>query len=307
MKRGKKLLPIKIDLQDGFLREEKRDGYLVPRSMKKVWAVELDLLVEFDRVCRLLNISYVLDGGTLLGAVRHKGFIPWDDDIDVIMLRKDYDILVKKGARYFKKPYFLQTPYTDKAYFRPHAQLRNSKTTGYLYTEGKNYPFNQGIFIDIFVLDGLTLDTGLLKKQISRQNRLRFVYTIKGCPFSNKRWKTVLKTILAAFFELFFDDCISLYRKREQVSERYSSSEYVDAIGFRRKLDAVRYLKREWFMKTVDIEFENRFFPAPKDYNKVLKVYFGDKYMIPKKAASKHGRVFFDAERSYKEVLYNQK
>ena len=126
------MVDLKIKLPKGFLNEEIRNGYVVSSQMKEVWAIELDLLVEFDRVCKEIGVKYFLDSGTLLGAVRHKGFIPWDDDIDVSMLREDYDRLVQRGPSLFKAPYFFQCAYTDEGYYRFHAQLRNSETTGML-------------------------------------------------------------------------------------------------------------------------------------------------------------------------------
>jgi len=78
-------------LPDGFLQSEYRDGYFVDATMKRVWAVELDLLEQFQNICKRHSLKYYAIGGTLLGAVRHKGFIPWDDDIDVGMPRADYD------------------------------------------------------------------------------------------------------------------------------------------------------------------------------------------------------------------------
>ena len=80
-------------LPEEFLREEIRCDYLVTEKYKKVWAVEIDLLLELDRVCRKHGLKYFLMYGTLLGAVRHGGFVPWDDDLDVIMLRGDYEKL----------------------------------------------------------------------------------------------------------------------------------------------------------------------------------------------------------------------
>ena len=100
------MVELKLALPDHFLEEEVRDGYTVSKEMKEVWAVELDLLAEFMRVCDRHGIVYYADAGTILGAVRHKGFIPWDDDIDVMMMRDQYDKLQKIGPEEFRHPYF---------------------------------------------------------------------------------------------------------------------------------------------------------------------------------------------------------
>ena len=125
---------MKLQIEDSFYQEEERCGYLVSAHMKKVWAVELDLLYQLDQVCKKYGIKYYASGGTILGAERHKGMIPWDDDIDLMMLRDQYDILCSHADE-FKEPYFLQTFDTDEGYFRGHAQLRNSNTTGVLLSE----------------------------------------------------------------------------------------------------------------------------------------------------------------------------
>lgn len=96
-----------------FLKEENRDGYIVSALMKKVWAVELDLLSELDRVCKKYNIKYYAAFGTLLGAVRNKGFIPWDDDIDVCMLRDDYAKFKEVAKNEFGGKYYYQDWYNS--------------------------------------------------------------------------------------------------------------------------------------------------------------------------------------------------
>lgn len=138
-------------LPQSFFDPETICDFYVDEKRKKIWAVELDLLLEFDRICKEYELKYYLSVGTLLGAVRHHGFIPWDDDIDVEMPREDYDRLqVLYGER--DTPYFLQTPYTDSYYAFSHIRLVNLNTT--CFTKVFAYqPMKQGIFLDIFPLD----------------------------------------------------------------------------------------------------------------------------------------------------------
>ena len=124
------MVTLSIQLPEDFLNEEVRSGFTVTRKMKEVWAVELDLLAQFDRVCRKHAIHYVASGGTLLGAIRHHGFIPWDDDIDLMVSRSDYDKLCAVAAQEFGQPYFFQTEYADPGFMRGFARLRNSATAG---------------------------------------------------------------------------------------------------------------------------------------------------------------------------------
>ena len=151
---GREELPIEIRLPDGFLDPEIRCGYEVTARMKRIWAVELDLLAKFDCICRKYDIKYVALWGTALGAVRHSGFIPWDDDIDVGMDRENYNKLCSVAPSEFGYPYFFQNAYTDQRYFMPLARLRNSETTAAI----KGFDtadYNNGIYIDIDILDGL--------------------------------------------------------------------------------------------------------------------------------------------------------
>ena len=148
-------LPIQINLPDGFLEEEVRCGYTVTQKLKKIWAIQLDLLTKLEEVCKKYGIRYHVVWGTLLGAVRHKGFIPWDDDFDVCMDRENFDKLCALPQEEFPNPYFLQTALSDRRYFLPYARLRNSETTGVIHgMESSSY--NNGIYIDIYVFDGIT-------------------------------------------------------------------------------------------------------------------------------------------------------
>mgnify|MGYP001218621471 CR=1 FL=1 len=88
-----------------------------------------------ERICKANGLKYFADSGTLIGAIRHEGYIPWDDDIDIMMFREEYDKLCKVAPKELKYPYFFQTEYTDKGSLRGHAQIRNCKTTGILMSE----------------------------------------------------------------------------------------------------------------------------------------------------------------------------
>ena len=167
------MVNLKIKLPEGFLEEENRCGHLVTKKMKEIWAVELDLLAEFQRVCKKHGIKYFASGGTLLGAVRHKGFIPWDDDLDIEMFREDYIKLCEVGPKEFKYPYVLQNEYTESGSGIGSSKLRNCQTTARYKLEcGKYFKgYNKGIFIDIFPLDSILDDAVLQKKKMGRVKR----------------------------------------------------------------------------------------------------------------------------------------
>lgn len=102
------MIPINFEYDPDFLKEEERNGYLVKENMKKLWLVQLDMLNEIIRICDKHNIIYWAEGGTLIGAVRHKGYVPWDDDIDILMFRKDYDKFIEVAKDELKYPYYME-------------------------------------------------------------------------------------------------------------------------------------------------------------------------------------------------------
>ena len=107
------------------LEEETRCGYLITAKMKSVWNIQIDLVQKLLEVCKRYDLRIWADSGTLIGTIRHKGYIPWDDDIDLVMMRDDYDKLLAVSNAEFKSPYFFQTAYSEHApYSHGHAQLR---------------------------------------------------------------------------------------------------------------------------------------------------------------------------------------
>lgn len=118
--------------------------------MNDLQKCQLNILIEFIRLCEEHNLTYYLVGGTCLGAVRHKGFIPWDDDIDVGMPRKDYDKFIQLQKE-IKKPYFIQTYKSDKNYIYNFAKIRDCTTT-FIENTFVCHQFNHGVWIDVFQL-----------------------------------------------------------------------------------------------------------------------------------------------------------
>ena len=307
------MVPLKIQLPKGFLDEETRCGYTIPSKMKEIWAVQLDLLEEFTRVCRKNDICFIASGGTMLGAVRHHGYIPWDDDIDLMMPRDDYNRLCAIAPSEFNHPYFFQTEYTDHGFMRGFARLRNNETAGIQKFEyRKQYGFNQGIFIDIFPMDEVVSDHGKFDKQ---KQKARLLFR-KACILSemtdrfppNRRpwWKFLYKTLghylfsrqinrhlLQDYYLKQFENECSKYNGTGQTTWSLLSFQFEN-----RHHDLPVFNKSE--ILYVDFEFMK--IPIPQKYHEHLTNKYGD-YMKPRQIPNYHGDVIFDTNTSYQVVL----
>mgnify|MGYP000097865739 FL=1 len=250
---------------DDFLKEENRDGYIVSPLMKKVWSVELDLLSELDRVCKKYDIKYYAAFGTLLGAVRNKGFIPWDDDIDVCMLRDDYARLKEVAKDEFSGKYYYQDWYNSCGRTWIFSKLRNSETTAIEYLD-KPEEFNQGIFIDIFPIDEFNdgVNSNLEFKVVQRE-----LFNCINNPVN------VMKGIIAGEnYYLGIDNTVALcndYIQSQKLFEKLTLENYgqSDIVGY--YYDEIRGNDRKYpkncFEDTIYMQFENIKIPVPTGYD----------------------------------------
>lgn len=283
-----------------FLLEEERCGFTVSAEMKKVWAVQLDLLDRFQEVCHRHGLRYFASGGTLLGAIRHKGYIPWDDDIDIMMMREDYEKLLAIADAEFTAPYFFQTAWNDKNYSRGHAQLRNSNTTAILLSEKERFPFNQGVFIDIFPTDAVPDDKATLlaqRKKIKFYEKLLKV-TVRYPANPKKNFiKNVIHTV-ASFIPYRW-----IYKQMEKACTRYNGQGMKRAglISFLADDERLIFPVKA-FDRIETVPFEYTTIDIPADYDTLLTHQYGD-YMTMKRENSYHGGIFFDTERSYLDYL----
>lgn len=286
------------------LNEENRSGYIVSVEMKRVWDIQLKLLSSLLKVCTTYGLRIWADGGTLLGAIRHKGYIPWDDDIDLVMLREDYDKLVEISSAVFKSPYFFQTTYSeDVPYPRGHAQLRMDNTTAILPYD-INQDFHQGIFIDIFPYDAVPEDPILRARLIQERNRMISAmaeYTYGSLSFFNCSHNRILRGIRREIDEVGFK---AYYTRFENLFRAYPVSDNGAVACLTFNPDLKRFQREtSWYEETLMVPFEDTMIPVPVGYDHILTKQYGD-YMTPTKSPSMHGGfTILDANRSYKEYL----
>lgn len=274
------------------LEQEYRKGYVVPAKMKKVWQVQLTLVKKLLDVCEKHHLRIWADGGTLLGTVREHGYIPWDDDIDMAMLRPDYDKLVGLATQEFESPFFFQCGFTEKVYPRGWARLRMDGTTA--ITPSKVlYHTHQGIFVDIFPYDAVPNDNANLDRLVTSRNELMDIMTSA-----------------AAFDVLHPFRSIDLMKYRSRFGELHKRLEDLFRSNPMEECNQVSCLtflvdpthlfrNKHWYDGTLYLPFEDVEMPVPSGYDEILTKQYGD-YMTPVKASSYHGGFWkLDAEIGY--------
>lgn len=286
-------------VSEDFIKPEVRCGFEVTTERKKIWAIELDLLREFDAVCKQQGLRYFLSGGSTLGAVRHHGYIPWDDDIDINMFREDYNKLLTLWDC-FSGRYYLQMPGKDKGYYYSFAKLRNSQTTcvcRHLAHAG----FNQGIFIDIFPMD--VIDGEHYRRvypEIKRLNIENSTYMRKSnpCPTEEDKERIRSHSGIDPLEALEKIDKLVFSCKLPNSGLCASATETIYPVE-----------KKLWpttdFNTANEVDFEMMRVPIPCGYNDILMISFGDYMQLPPKdkRGDWHSYYEFDPDRPYKQVL----
>ena len=286
---------------EDFFQPEMRCDWPIDTKLKKVWAVQLDLIHVFLDICEKNNLRCFAIFGTLLGVIRHRGYIPWDDDIDFGMPRSDYDKFLKICQTDLQEPYFLQTTLSDVDSYEIHSSLRNSNTTG-------NCDFNMykrcnnGIAIDIVPLDGVESDFKLYKK---RRAKIKFTSTLCNT-FVNDVNKSFLAKLLRWTMRHFTPHYPyqKKYREIEDMlrSVDYDTSEKVSTVLIADNSAEELYWDRKDFDEIVYMDFENIKIPVPKGYDNNLKTIYGNYMEFPPldKRGDKHN-IEYEPEIPYKE------
>jgi len=237
-------------------------------NLKKAQEIMFDTLVDIDRICQKYHINYWLSSGTLLGAVRHNSFIPWDDDLDICMIKEDYDQFLQIAQKELPNNMFLQTKKTDKGFPYDIAKIRNNK--GIIiekHEANKNVKYNQGIFIDIFPM--------IL---VSNSKLLRFYQKVHFL---------FVKLFTYKYLNI---ECISIYLVN--LFYKFHNKDNNILINSAALPDPNIYIDKSYIFPLEKIEFHNQEFLAPNNSDKYLKTIYGDDYMTPPPEDKQHSHAF---------------
>lgn len=256
----------------------------------------LKILKEFDRVCKLIGVNYTLFAGTLLGAVRHKGFIPWDDDLDVIMLRTDYDRFLAEAGKYLDTDvFFLQKEFSEHwpMFF---SKLRLNGTACLEKFHPKDEEMHQGIYIDIFPCDDAA-DSNLGKKLQFFASKVVIAKSLyrRGYETDSTKKKLFMQLCRLMPMRLFVNITKKGKKGGKDVHSFFAAARDYSKNVYPRKL----------FTETDFSEFEGEAFPTPLEYDKLLSMLYGNYMELPPPAErqKKQHAILVDTEKSYKEYV----
>lgn len=273
------------------------------KQMGEINSVQYEIFKAFHFACIKLNLKYYLVHGSLLGALRHQGFFPMDDDIDVAMFRKDYDILVTKGQKYLGNRFFIQSNYSEKDYPLIFGKIR-AHNTAFIQPVLNNCDVHKGIYIDIFPIDNYP--TNKWKKKILKiKGYLYYGRIIGKLNFGRKK---TIKTKIREFIYTLLMPCWETARNK--LCNLYSNVKPTGLVIVRGGKANEVGISSELFGEPVNIKFEDLESYAPNKTEKYLELIYGDfmnyepmgKYMVSENEV-KISADIIDVNKSYKEYI----
>ena len=290
-----------MEFEREFFYDEVQDGFYVPGIMKRAWAAQLELLSEIDRICKKRDLRYFICYGTLLGAIRNGGFIPWDDDIDIVMFREDYE----KFFRLAKEEL--------TAGIQIISMEENSSLCGFvngigrkftLFSEAlkKSHGFPYPHAVDIFPMDELSDNPEDEKFRRNILDMLALMLSaIKDSQENTEIFQNALKRI-EELLQIKFVRTISLERQLYQLLNRifqeFNGEGGEKVAFFKYQWDGGLKFPKSAFKESLDLPLYNRKFPAPTDYDTVLRTMYGD-YRKKTKAGGAHDYPIFKKYESH--------
>lgn len=297
---------IKMAIQDSFLLDEVRCGFMVPAAVKQAWAAELEVLMEIDRVCRKHNIQYYADWGTLLGTVRHGGFVPWDDDLDIVMKRADYDKFMTVARFDMEEGFDVQTFRSQKDFW-----LFMGKVVGknrFCFEKEHLRRFHNFPYIacvDIFVLDYVYRDP---EREEKRRILCKYMLGVadaiveeKFAPDEKERSLKIIEEMSGRKLERLEEPVEMgryLYGEVEKIFAEVPEQEsdmLTQLFPWGLKGDFYHFPK-VYYDHPMYLPFEGISMPVPMLYDKMLRKRYGD-YLRLVKDAGAHNYPFFEGQK----------
>ena len=254
---------------------------------------KLDTLHEIERICEKHGLRFFLDYGTLLGAIRHGGYIPWDDDIDLSMPISDYNAFLQIAKRELDGRFFLQTAETDPPYSLPFIKIRTNGTTD-LYLPWKKHRIHQGLCLDIFPI--FPLANHPLLRWLQYKASMIYKLSYRGRVFDKNKGVLLLQKIV----QLLPRKCWAWVT--EPLFARYNEEK---ATHYSHLIEEPKgYVKKSDLFPLSKLQFEDKLYPVPAGYHVYMTSIYGD-YMTPPPESERTGHEGFivDLERSYEEYL----
>lgn len=267
-------------------RITERDYGMKRITQEELKIIQMDILSAVDKFCRDNNINYSLSAGTLLGAIRHKGYIPWDDDIDIAMSRDEYNHFEKIFPEVLDGKYELISIYRDNNWLRPYAVIVDNRT---IMNEEQNEE-EHGVTIDLFPIDDVPDSDDDFKKYVSKlkfSKRLRDIKRMKW-----RKGRTFTKNLYLMFLKslIFFISSRMIVRYCDRVAQLNNGKGYTKCYETSFGYYAPRSFDKKVFDEFVEKPFEDRQYMCYKNYDNYLSNTYGD-YMTPPpvdKRASTH-------------------
>lgn len=244
-------------------------------EVKKIQNHLVGMLKEIIKVLEDNNINYFLVGGTLLGAVRHGGFIPWDDDIDIGMMREDYDKLLLNWEKISPKNFRLESQNIDDNYPYFFAKIYDKNTT---LIEDTKKEIKKGVFIDIFPFDEISDDPKQSKKEIKKVERLREIYNVRTGYYNKSRDSILISLVVRPLLILLYTNKRIKKKIMKIVNKNKGTNTCAAFFGAWIEKDIY---KKAWILDTRYMYFENIYCKVPNKYKEVLRKTYGDYMEIP--------------------------
>lgn len=294
------------NLRSRFLEPETRCGHFVSVDTKKLWKCMLDILEELLRICDRNGLRCFMMSGTMLGAIRHGGFIPWDDDLDVCLPRQDYAKLIRILPKELPEPLFAQTISSDDGYTAPFLKIRNSQTAAITPWFVQNHLVaNLGVFVDVHALDGIPRSPFLQRSLTAATHALMGAAKVNaGCAEpAHGLPRRILRTLLAkGLGRKGVDRALATLPRFAPFGSTPKCGLSAPFFGYGNPPHRGIW-PTEWFQHDMEVDFEYLRVKIPARADEILSLSYGDWHTPVKSGVSWHEWMKFDTERDYKTVL----